>query len=92
MLGDGYTIEEKRVRGWRCHIYTSFDPEFVTANAVDDDTVQVFVDFEAEFGPEWHEHPKAQQCYKRAGQIAYQLLSERIERVMEERRKRWRKR
>jgi hypothetical protein len=92
MVGDGYTIEAKRVRGWPCHFYTSFDPAFVTGSAVDDSHVQVFVDFEAEFGSGWHEHPKAQQCYRRAGQIAYQRLSDQIERVMEERRKRWRTR
>lgn len=91
MVGDGYQIEPVRVRGWLCHIYTSLDPPFVTGNAIDGD-VSVFIDFEAEFGPDWHEHPKANQCYGRASKLAYARLSEKIERVMEERRKRWRRR
>lgn len=91
IVGDGYTIEMKRIRGWPCHIYTSIDPAFVTGSAINDDTVQVFVDLEAEFGPDWQQHPRARQFYGSAGRLAYQRLSERIEQVMDERRKRWRR-
>ena len=92
MVGDGYQIEPVRIRGWRCHIFTSLDPPFVTGNAVDDDHVRVFVDFEAEFGMDWDKHPQAKQYWGRASKIAYARLSDQIERVMEERRKRYRRR
>lgn len=92
VVGDGFTIQSTRVRGWPCHIYTSYNPPFVTGHAADDDTVQVFVDFYAEFGFDWEQKPDADKLFKRAEQIACELLAGRIETVMQERRKRWRKR
>ena len=91
IVGDGYAIETPKIRGWACTFFTSYDPAFVTGSAIEDDSIQVFVDLEAEW-PGWQQHPRAQQFYGAAERLAYQRLSEKIERAMETRRKRWRKR
>lgn len=92
VIGEGFTIESKRIRGWPCHFYTSYDPAFVTGHAVDDDAVKVFIDLDAEFGTDWRERPNVQHFYQQAIKIAYQRLSDRIEQTTQERRKRWRRR
>lgn len=92
VFGDGFTIEAKRIRGWPCSFYTSYDPAFVTGHATDDDAVKVFIDFDAEFGMDWRQHPQVRKLYEQANKIAYQRLSDKIEETMQQRRKRWRNR